>query len=127
MTELNVPDETTTIAALRRLIAEFVAERQWEKYHDAKNLSASIAIEAAELMELFQWVRNDELASFLADPRHRAAAAEELADVLCYALSLANVLRIDVAAAVQDKVEKNRRKYPADEFRGSFFRREQKP
>ena len=118
-------DQTTTVAELRRLLADFVAERRWEKYHDAKNLSASIAIEAAELMEHLQWVRNDEVADWLSDPQRRAQVVEELADVLCYALSLANVLQADVSAAVRAKIEKNRRKYPAEEFRGSFYRREQ--
>jgi len=58
-----MPDESTTLAQLRRLMADFVAERDWEIYHDAKNLSMAIAIEAAELMECFQWVRNEELAA----------------------------------------------------------------
>jgi dCTP diphosphatase len=120
-----VSDQTTTVAELRRLVAEFVAERHWEKYHDAKNLSASIAIEAAELMEHFQWVRNDEVAQWLSDPHRHAQVIEELADVLCYALSLANVLNADISGAVRAKIEKNRLKYPAEEFRGVFYRREQ--
>ncbi len=115
-------DASTTVAELRAQIAAFIAERQWERYHDPKNLSAAIAIEAAELMEHFQWVRSDELPALLADPARRAAIADELADVVCYVLSLANALDIDLSAAVVDKIAKNAVKYPAAEFRGNYYK-----
>ncbi len=114
-------DATTTVAQLRALLADFVAQREWQSYPDAKNLSASIAIEAAELMEHFQWVRSDELPALLQDRQVRAAIAEELADVLCYALSLANTLELDISAAVSAKVAKNARKYPVEQFRGRYL------
>ena len=115
-------DATTTVADLRALLAEFVAQRDWHVYHDAKNLAMSIAIEAAELMEHFQWVRNDELSVVLKNPENRAEIVEELADIACYLLSLANALDIDVSAAVAAKVAKNARKYPAEQFRGRYFK-----
>ena len=117
-------DQTTTVGELRARLAEFVAEREWQKYHNAKNLSMSIAIEAAELMEHFQWVRSDELPALLKDEQRRGEVATELADVLCYALSLANALDIDVSAAVIAKIARNARKYPADEFRGRYSKPE---
>ncbi len=115
-------DESTTVAQLRQLLAHFVAERQWEKYHDAKNLAMSIAIEAAELMEHFQWARNDELPELLGDPARRAAVTDEMADVACYLLSLANALDIDLSSAVRDKIARNAAKYPAEKFRGHYFK-----
>ncbi len=115
-------DETTTVTELRRLVASFIAERAWEKYHDPKNLSMAIAIEAAELMEHFQWVRNDELPTLLRDERLREEIGEEIADITCFVLSLANVLTLDLAAAVERKIAKNAAKYPAETFRGRYFR-----
>ena len=115
-------DANTTVADLRAALTAFVAEREWQMYHDAKNLSGSILIEAAELLEHFQWVRNDELPALLQNPQKRAEIAEELADVTCYVLSLANVLGIDLSGAVLDKIAKNARKYPTDKFRGRYFK-----
>ena len=117
-----MPDATTTLADLRRQMANFVAERQWHSYHDAKNLSMSIAIEAAELMEHFQWVRSDEVPAVLANPQSRAEIVDEIADVACYLLSLANALDIDLSTAVTAKLAKNAAKYPADRFRGRYYK-----
>src|SRR4030042_1504702 len=105
-------DETTTLGRLRGIVNDFVAQRAWERYHDAKNLSMSIAIEAAELMERFQWIRNDELPALLADADHQAAVRDEVADIACYLLALVNVLRIDLSTAAQDKRAKNTAKDP---------------
>ena len=113
-------DKTTTIHELREAVAAFVDERDWRQFHDPKNLAMSIAIEAAELMEHFQWLRTDQVQPGQLPAEERAQFAEELADVLCFALSFANATGIDITAAVTDKLEKNARKYPADEFRGRF-------
>ncbi len=115
-------DAETTVAQLRQLLAEFVAAREWHIYHDAKNLSASIAIEAAELMEHFQWVRNEEVDALLSDAGRRAEIQDELADVMCYVLALANAVNIDISAAVASKMAKNAAKYPVAEFRGRYFK-----
>jgi NTP pyrophosphatase (non-canonical NTP hydrolase) len=80
----------------------------------------ALAIEAAELMEHFQWIDVAESRAVGADAVKRAAAGEELADVLCYALALANELGLDVATAMREKMVKNRRKYPAAEYRGRY-------
>ncbi|MEW6197245.1 MAG: nucleotide pyrophosphohydrolase [Planctomycetota bacterium] len=115
-------DSESTVADLRKLVAQFVADRRWEGYHDPKNLAMSIAIEAAELMEHFQWLRSDELAAYLSEPRRRAAVVEELADVACYVLALTNVLGVDLSAALRDKLVKNAAKYPVEQFRGRYFK-----
>ena len=117
-----MPDESTTLAELRRLVAEFVTEREWQGYHDAKNLSMAIAIEAAELMEHFQWVRNEELAGLLGDAKLRAQINDEVADILCFLLALANALELDLATAVERKMVKNAAKYPTETFRGCYFK-----
>ncbi len=115
-------DETMTIAQLRRMLADFVAEREWEKYHDPKNLSMAIAIETAELMEHFQWVRNEELPELLRDEGRRAEIADEVADIACFLLALANALDLDLSDAVRDKMKRNAAKYPADVFRGRYYK-----
>ncbi|MBN2447309.1 MAG: nucleotide pyrophosphohydrolase [Phycisphaerae bacterium] len=117
-----MPDDKTTVAELRRLLADFVAEREWAIYHDPKNLSMSIAIEAAELMEHFQWVKNAELPALLQDAGRRADVVDELADVTCYVLALANVLDVDLAEAVRAKMKRNAAKYPAEQFRGRYYK-----
>lgn len=116
-------DQTTTVADLRQLMAEFVAERHWQKYHTPRNLAASISIEAGELLELFQWVDNEAAIERLKkDEAYKRACGEELADVLMYVLSLANALEMDVAQTVHAKMAKNRQKYPAEQFKGHYER-----
>ena len=113
-------DSTTTVAELIKLVDDFVSERDWQPFHDAKNLSASIAIEAAELMEHFQWLRSDQLDSVREDPTNMSAIREELADIAAYVLSFANKMGIDVSSALEEKMRKNAEKYPAERFRGRF-------
>lgn len=113
-------DSSTTIAALRDLVARFVAERDWQQFHSPKNLSMSLAIEAAELMEHFQWIDIAESRRAGDDPAKLAAIREEIADVLCYALALANELKLDLSEAVRDKMVKNAAKYPSDKSRGRY-------
>lgn len=113
-------DSTTTVAELIKLVNDFVAERDWQPFHDAKNLSASIAIEAAELMEHFQWLRSDQLGSVGDDAQAMAEVREELADITAYLLSFANKMGIDVSSALEEKMRKNAVKYPAERFRGRF-------
>lgn len=115
-------DAEATIQALRERLAAFVAERQWEAYHDPKNLSMSIAIEAAELMEHFQWLRSEQLEAVLRDPKLHGEIRDEIADVACYLMSLCNVLNIDLSTAVIEKIRKNEQKYPPDKFRGNYHK-----
>jgi dCTP diphosphatase len=117
-------DAETTVGALREAVAAFVDARDWHAYHGPKNLSMSIAIEAAELMERFQWLTTEEAQATVEDPAERAAVADELADIVIYCLSLGNALDLDVSAAVLEKLQTNEHRYPADEFRGRFRRPE---
>jgi dCTP diphosphatase len=115
-----VDDQHTTVAQLRQAVAAFIDQRRWQQFHDPKNLAMSIAIEAAELMEHFQWLRTDQLAAATRSPRALRQIREELADVMCFVLSFANALQIDLSSAVRAKLVKNARKYPARKYRGRF-------
>ena len=113
-------DAETTLAVLRRQVQAFVAERDWNQFHSPKNLSMALAIEAAELMEHFQWLQPEASRAVANDAAKLAAVADELADVICYALALANELNLDVSESLNTKMVKNARKYPVDEYRGRF-------
>ena len=113
-----MPDQTTTIADLRQAVDAFIDERDWHPFHNAKDLAISIAIEAAELLEEFQWQDPSEVAEIRADLDARERVRQELADVLIYCLSLSNALGIDISDAVRDKLVISGRKYPAEAYRG---------
>lgn len=119
-------DRTTTVAELRELIAAFVAERDWSQFHSPKNVSMALAIEAAELMEHFQWLTTDASRELADDAEKLAAVGEELADVIGYSLALANELGIDVSSTMRAKMVKNAEKYPAHEFRGRYGREDRR-
>jgi dCTP diphosphatase len=111
-------DTQTTVAELRELIDRFVAERDWSQFHTPKNLSMALAIEAAELMEHFQWLTPEESWAIRDDPEKLAEVGEELADVFGYCLAMASELGIDMASTVRRKMVKNAEKYPAERYRG---------
>jgi NTP pyrophosphatase (non-canonical NTP hydrolase) len=115
-------DATTTVAELRQLVADFVAERDWSQFHSPKNVSMALAIEAAELMEHFQWLTTEASRHLADDPKRLADVGEELADVVGYSFALANELGLDVSTAIRAKMIKNAQKYPADQYRGRYRR-----
>ncbi len=114
----HIRDKETTVEELRCLVQGFVKDRDWEQFHTPQNLSQAIAIEAGELMECFLWLTVAECASKLEEEVGRAAVVDELADVIIYALSLANALDVDVSVAVRDKLGTNERRFPAESWRG---------
>jgi dCTP diphosphatase len=120
-------DASTTVGELKHLVGRFVDERNWRQFHTPKNLAMSIAVEAAELMEHFQWLTAEESLAVAGDAGKRDAAGEELADVACYTLALANALGLDLAGAVERKMVKNAQKYPADEIRGRYGHDDPRP
>jgi dCTP diphosphatase len=117
-------DDATTIGDLRREMGAFVAERDWEQFHDLKNLSMAIAVEAAELMEIFRWVENRRAGEAMQSAGSAAAVRQEVADVLLLLLSFANAAGIDLADAAREKLEINRGRYPVEASRGRADRRE---
>ena len=113
----------TTISAVRQAVRRFRDERNWRQFHSPKNLSMSIAIEAAELMEHFQWLTTEEATNLArAEEPTRQAIVDELADVLIYCISLADVLDCDIGQIVLDKLAKAGDKYPIDKYYGNFGR-----
>jgi dCTP diphosphatase len=110
---MTAPDLTQLRDALR----EFAAERDWDQFHSPKNLASALSVEAAELLECFQWLSEAE--SRRLSPEQHARAREELADVLNYLVRLADKLDVDLLQAARDKIAKNALKYPPDKARGS--------
>ncbi len=90
-------------------VKEFRDNRNWKKYHTPKDLALSISIEAAELLELFQW-KEDSLKNI-----EKEKLEEEIADIMIYLIALCEISDVDLNRAVQEKLEKNREKYPRDE------------
>jgi NTP pyrophosphatase (non-canonical NTP hydrolase) len=113
-----MPDDSETFLHLRQAVQAFVDERDWRPFHTPKNLAMSLAIEAAELMEHFQWLDVSESVARGRDPAHREQIADEMADVCCYLLSLANALELDLSTAVRSKLKKNASRYPVELSRG---------
>lgn len=111
-------DSTTTLAELKSRLLAFARERDWEQFHAPKNLSMALAAEAGELMEHFLWITPEASRALVVDPVKRAKIAEELADVVIYALEFANVAQIDVAAAIESKMAANSLKYPVEKAKG---------
>lgn len=95
-------------------LREFAAERHWEHFHSPKNLVMALVGEAGELTELFQWLTMDESFRVMDDPACAGKVRDELADVLAYLLRLADVLGVDLEAALAEKIIKNAAKYPVD-------------
>ena len=98
---------------LRQLVRDFVDERNWQSFHNPKNLSMSLAIEVGELMEHFQWLTMEQCAQVTNDPEKKHAVEEELSDCLAYILAIANSMQIDLSHALHAKMIRNREKYPA--------------
>ena len=107
----------TELETLRDQIRAFAEERDWDQFHSPKNLAMALAGEAAEILEIFQWLTEEQSRSL--DAKAMAAADEEIADVLLYLVRLADRLGIDPLAAAQRKLARNASKYPIDKSRGS--------
>ena len=113
-------DETTSVADIKQMVENFVDEREWQQFHAPKNISMALAVEAAELMEHFQWLTVQASREVEPDSEKMVAIGEELADILCYGFALANEMKIDIASTMKDKMQKNIAKYPTDQFKGRF-------
>ncbi len=105
------------LAALRDALRQFAAERDWDQFHSPKNLAAALSVEAAELLEQFQWLSEEHSRALSAGQLE--AVRQELADVLLYLVRLADKLDVDLIAAAKAKLALNALKYPVDKSRGS--------
>ncbi|MBK9162303.1 MAG: nucleotide pyrophosphohydrolase [Nitrosomonadales bacterium] len=102
---------------IKRQVRQFVVERDWDQFHSPKNLSMALIVEAAELVEHFQWLTEEQSANL--PPEKLSEVEQELADIQVYLISLAANLKLDLIAAVDKKLVLNAQKYPADRVRGS--------
>ncbi|HMM53892.1 MAG TPA: nucleotide pyrophosphohydrolase [Candidatus Desulfobacillus sp.] len=105
------------LITLREQLRAFAREREWQRFHTPKNLAMALIVEAAELVEHFQWLSGEESLA-LRDEARREAIRDELADVLIYLIELADVLEVDLADAARAKIAKNALKYPVEQARG---------
>jgi dCTP diphosphatase len=105
------------LESLREQLREFAAARDWDQFHSPKNLATALTVEAGELLEIFQWLSDEQ--SRRLGPEALAAASDEVADVLLYLIRLADKLGIDPIAAANRKLLANAGKYPADKARGT--------
>jgi len=110
-----VIDDQKLAASLRA----FAAERDWDQFHTPKNLATSISVEAAELLELFQWSRGQKSWDEVADPEIRGRVEEELADIFLSVIRFADKAGFDLEKIAERKISLNAEKYPTERFRGS--------
>ena len=107
----------TKLDQLRDALRAFTAARDWNRFHSPKNLAMALSVEAAELLEVFQWMTDAD--SRNPEPAAKAAASEEVADVLLYLILLSDALGIDPVAAAERKIIANGQKYPVEKARGT--------
>ena len=112
-------DADTTLLELTERIRAFAKAREWEQFHAPKNLAMALACEASELMEHFLWVGTEESRTLCKDPAKRTEIAQELADVLIYALRLADVAGLDATKEILAKMNRNEERYPVGKAKGS--------
>ena len=111
-------DSTTTVADLKTRVLAFVRERDWEQFHNPKNLCMALAAETGELMEHFLWATPEQAQAIAHDSAKRVKIADELADVVIYALEFANITGLDLASAIEAKMAANAKKYPVEKAKG---------
>ena len=104
---------------IKKRLAEFAAARNWDQFHSPKNLSMGLAAEAAELLEIFQWLTEKQSTEIITDEKEMAHVREEIADVFIYLVRLADKLNVDIEKAVLEKIEINEARYPIELSRGS--------
>jgi NTP pyrophosphatase (non-canonical NTP hydrolase) len=112
-------DTNTTLASLKHKVESFRDERDWLKFHNPKDLSMALSIEASELEELFLWKGKGEVDLLPNDEHQLEKVKEEMADMCIYLLSLSSVLKIDLSDSIVEKLAKNAAKYPVDKSKGS--------
>jgi dCTP diphosphatase len=105
---------------LKIALRKFAQERDWEKFHTPKNLASALSVEAAELLEIFQWM--NDIQSTKLDENQLNEAADEIADILIYLVRMSDVLGIDLMKSVEMKLAKNSNKYPTEKVKGSALK-----
>ncbi|MHA1907545.1 MAG: nucleotide pyrophosphohydrolase [Candidatus Thorarchaeota archaeon] len=113
-------EESHSLEDLMALIRKFVQERDWEGFQKPSSLAMSAAIEVGELLERFQWLTHEEIRKLLKNDDYRSSIEDEVADVMIYLIRLADTIGIQPTTAILRKLEKNKSKYPVDEWKGKI-------
>ena len=121
---MDDPRGEFNVAAIQQRLREFAAARDWEQFHSPKNLAMALAAEAGELLEIFQWLTEQQSGDLSGSDRAKVSA--ELADVQIYLLRLADVLDIDLPVAVDSKIAENERRYPVELSKGNAVKYSQR-
>jgi NTP pyrophosphatase (non-canonical NTP hydrolase) len=100
------------LAALQQRLIDFAAARDWQPFHTPKNLAAALSVEAAELLEIFQWLTPEQAAAVMDDPDSAHRVRDEVADVLAYLLQFCAVLGVDPLTALAEKIDRNEHRFP---------------
>ncbi|NIO22750.1 MAG: nucleotide pyrophosphohydrolase [Candidatus Aenigmarchaeota archaeon] len=117
-------DEYVNIEKLKERVRHFVRERDWEKYHNPKDLAIAISVEAGELLELFQWMKENEVEKIKENDTFMKNIERELADILNFCLNLANVLDLDLTEIILSKLKEAEKKYPKEKYKGVWSKPE---
>jgi NTP pyrophosphatase (non-canonical NTP hydrolase) len=112
-------DAETSVEQLKQLVKKFSEERDWSKYHNAKDLSIGIVTEASELLQQFRFKSQKEVESLFNSPYSKERIYEEIADIFYFLLRLSERYNIDLSSELRKKLEKNAKKYPVSKFKGS--------
>ena len=115
---LKMNADEPSLASLKLQLRQFAADRDWNQFHSPKNLASALAVEAAELLEPFQWLTEEQSRNL--SPETLQAVRREIADVLIYLIRLADKLDIDLLQAARDKIVENAAKYPVEKAKGSI-------
>ena len=110
------------IGKIEKLTTEFIKERDWEQFHSIKNLVMALSVETSELVELFQWLKEEETNDIKNNPKLKQRAEEEIADIFIYLLRIAINSGIDIEKAALLKIKKNAQKYPVEKSKGNSLK-----
>ncbi len=112
-------DHKTNIHELKNKVKAFCEARDWDQFHNAKELAIALTIEASELLEIFRWKKNEEVEALFNNSKKKEEIQDEMADVLYFLLRIAQLYNLDLSEALESKLDKNNQKYPIDKFKGS--------
>ncbi len=112
-------NDSVDITALKEKILAFAKDRDWEQFHSPKNLAMALNVEASELLEIFQWLTQEQSLHISKDPEKFQAVKDELADIFVYLVRIAGVLDINLSQEIESKMKKNAAKYPVGKAKGN--------
>ena len=119
MSKLDRNDENTTIYELKELVRKFCEERDWDQFHNPKDLAIGISTEANELLQIFRFKKEEDIKNMLSNPKKRECIGEEIADVFYFVLRFAQMNNFDLSKEINDKLIKNGKNYPIEKSKGS--------